>query len=461
MKKSSLFFTVILVPLDFAMLFLAAVSAYFLRTSDFVSQLRPVLFFENLPFEKYIMLVIVVIPFWIFLFALLGLYKVNRKNILEEFFQIIAAASLAMMAVIIYIFLQSEQFDSRFIILAILFFSIFYLTLGRFILRKIEKHLTEKYGFGAQRTLMVGSDKISNLLADEMKSKPKFGYNVILKVSNFDLNYIQKLIEDKNIDTVVVGQSDYPSNAMVDLAEFCQLNRVNFKFAPTVFQALATNININTFFGIPLMEIKYTPLDGWGRVIKRSVDIVGSLFGIIIFSPIFLILGIIIKLDSKGPVFVKLKRVTQDKEFYLLKLRSMVQDAEFMKKDLLGANERKDGPLFKMKEDPRITKIGRFIRKTRLDEFPQFFNVFLGDMSLVGPRPHQSDEIEKYEKHHKKVLAIKSGMTGMAQVSGSSDLPFEEEIKLDVYYIENWSLFLDIKILLRTILVLFKDKSAC
>ncbi len=461
MKKSSLFFTVILVPLDFLMLVAAGISAYFLRTSDFVAALRPVLFFENLPFEKYIFLVFLVAPFWLLLFALTGLYSTYRKNMLEEFFQIIAAVSFALMSVIVFIFLQREPFDSRFIILAIWLFSIFYITLGRFLIRKLERYLTVKYGFGVSRTLLVGSNKTSDLLAGEIKNKPAFGYKIVRRSPDIEMNDIKNIVKQEKIDTVVVGQTDYPAESMVELAEFCQENHLNFKFAPTVFQTLTTNINMDALSGIPIIELKYTSLDGWGRVIKRLMDIFGSFFGLILLSPVFLFLAIIIKLDSKGPVFVKLKRITKKKEFYLYKFRSMIDGAETMKKKLAKENERGDKPLFKIKNDPRITRVGKFIRKTRLDEFPQLFNVLKGEMSLVGPRPHQSDEIARYEKHHKKVLTIKAGMTGMAQVSGSSDLPFEEEVKLDVYYIENWSLFLDIKILLRTFLVLFKDKSAC
>jgi len=442
------------------MVFLAGISAYFLRTSELVSQFRPVLFFEHLPYNRYIFLVLLFIPFWLAVFGLLGLYNIHRKSMLEEFFQIISAVSLSMMGVIVYIFLQSEQFDSRFIILAVWMLAIFYVTLGRGIVRSIQKYLITK-GIGEQRTLIVGTDRISSMLADEMKQKPALGFKVVQEISNFDLNYIKKLVGEKHIDTIVVGQADYPAETMVDLAEFCQLERISFKFAPTLFRALTTNINIDAISGIPLMELKYTPLDGWGRVLKRAVDILGSLLGLVILLPFFLLMGIIIKLDSPGSVFVGLKRVSQDKEFLLYKFRSMVKNAESIKQNLMDNNERNDGPLFKMKNDPRITKVGRVIRRYRLDEFPQLFNVLKGDMSLVGPRPHQPDEIERYEKHHKKVLTIKAGMTGMAQVSGSSDLPFDEEVKLDIYYIENWSLVLDIRILLRTILVLFKDKSAC
>ena len=138
----------------------------------------------------------------------------------------------------------------------------------------------------------------------------------------------------------------------------------------------------------------------------------------------------------------------------------MIKNAEELKPYLAVFNERRDGPLFKIKNDPRITGVGRFIRRYRLDEIPQFWNILKGDMSLVGPRPHQPDEIKKYEKHHKRVLAIKAGATGLAQVSGSSDLPFDQEVALDTFYIENWSLFADFKIILKTLVKIFTDRSA-
>ncbi len=460
-KNINLFFSIILIPIDALMLFLAGISAYFLRTSEFVARLRPVLFFENLPFDKYVELILIFIPIWLLIFALFGMYRVHRPSMLEEFFKIISVVSFAMMAVIFYIFIQVEQFDSRFIILAIWFFSILYLTTARFFIRKLKNYIMAKVGIGLHNTLIIGDDPIANFLVDKLKKNPRHGYKVKSHVSNLDLNYVKKIIKDKNVDSVIVGQSEGYKNDITDLAEFCQLERINFKFAPTLFQALASNIEINAIFGIPLMEIKYTPLDGWGKVIKRAIDIIGSVFGLVFLSPFFVIIAFLIKLDSEGPVFVKLKRVSQDKEFYLYKFRSMVKDAEKLKAQLLDKNERKDGPLFKIKNDPRVTKMGRILRKYRIDELPQLFNVLKGDMSLVGPRPHQPDEIARYKNHHKKVLTIKAGITGMAQVSGSSDLPFEEEVKLDLYYIENWSLFLDLKILLRTLLIVFRDKSAC
>jgi lipopolysaccharide/colanic/teichoic acid biosynthesis glycosyltransferase len=138
----------------------------------------------------------------------------------------------------------------------------------------------------------------------------------------------------------------------------------------------------------------------------------------------------------------------------------MIENAEELKPYLAALNERTDGPLFKMRDDPRVTRVGKFLRRYRLDELPQFWNILMGHMSIVGPRPHQSDEIARYAKHHRKVLAIKAGATGMAQVAGSSDLPFEEEVALDTFYIENWSLVLDVRICIKTVLKMFRDRSA-
>ena len=178
-----------------------------------------------------------------------------------------------------------------------------------------------------------------------------------------------------------------------------------------------------------------------------------------LFAPIFLVGAFMIKWETKGPVFVKLKRVSQGKEFELFKFRSMIDGAEQLKPHLAMENERGDGPLFKMKDDPRITKVGRFLRSKRIDELPQILNVLRGDISLVGPRPHEPQEVARYERHHKKVLAIKSGVTGLAQISGAETLLFEEEVKLDRHYIENWSLKKDISILLKTLGILLFGKS--
>ncbi len=462
MKRAALYFAVALVPFDFVMLFLAGVSAYFFRTSELVAQYRPVLFYLNLPFSKFVILLLLVIPFWLLIFSVTGLYTVKRKDILEEFFQIIASVSFALMMVIIYIFFRGEFFDSRFIVLAAGLFAIAYVFTGRLVLRGIERYLRTKYQFGIQRVLIVGDDEMSRSLAYHIGKNPARGYAVVKQIATLDLAEIKMAIANPKIDTVVVGAADYGKDALVELAEFCRDTHLHFLFAPTLFQTLTTNVALDIIGGVPLIEVKHTALDGWGKVLKRIIDVAGSIAGLTVLSPFFGVIAVLVKLDSRGPVFVALSRVSMGTIFTLYKFRSMIDNAHTLKPNLLSRNERKDsGPLFKMHNDPRVTRVGRVLRTTRLDEFPQLFNVLVGDMSLVGPRPHEPEEVAQYEQRHKKLLVIKAGITGMAQVSGASDLPFEEEVKLDTYYIENWSLLLDLKILLRTTLKLFRDRSAC
>ena len=197
------------------------------------------------------------------------------------------------------------------------------------------------------------------------------------------------------------------------------------------------------------------------QIAKRCMDIVGGLVGCILSIPIIAIVAIPLKIESPGPLFFKQKRVGRNgRYFYIHKLRSMYMDAEERKKELMAQNEM-NGLMFKMEDDPRVTKVGKFIRKTSIDELPQFFDVLRGDMSLVGTRPPTVDEYKQYESHHKRRLSMKPGITGLWQVSGRSDIEdFEEVVKLDVAYIDNWSLWGDVKILFKTIYVVFAGKGA-
>ncbi|MEK7520159.1 MAG: sugar transferase [Patescibacteria group bacterium] len=463
MKKSVLSFTVALVPLDFVMLFGAGLAAYFLRTSPLIAGWKPVLFYLNLPLEKYAVILLVIIPSWLLVFALTGLYKMERRNVLEEFFQVVASVSFAMMAVIIYIFIQREWFDSRFIVVATWVFAVVFVASGRWLLRIAERYAARTRGIGLQRALMIGDDREAQALADAFNNNPAFGCRIVKKIPSLDFALVKAAIGNPRIDTVIVAQRNFQESAAAELAEFCQEHSLQFLFVPTLFQTIATNISTDVIGGVPLIQVRHSKLDGWGRVWKRSVDIAGSLIGLVALAPFFSIVALMVKTDSRGPVFVALDRVTQGRRFHLYKFRSMIENAHALNLSLRArANDRAQaGPLWKMKNDPRITRVGRILRKTRIDEFPQLWNVLKGEMSLVGPRPHQPNEVAQYERHHKKLLVVKAGMTGMAQISGSSDLPFEEEVKLDTYYIENWSLLLDIKILLRTVMVMFRDRSAC
>ncbi|NQV00562.1 MAG: sugar transferase [Parcubacteria group bacterium] len=462
MKKSELFFTAILVPLDFLMLLCAGLGAYFLRINPWVSEYRPVLFSLNLPFGRYFSLIIIISVFLLIVFALVGLYRIKSiRPLLNDFFKIIIGISAGIIILVFYTFLQREWFDSRFLILAGWAIAIVSVCFGRFLINQWQKYLMKKHHFGANRVLVIGQDGISEKIIKNIKKQPNLGYQLAGSLAGVDINKIKIKFKKQGLDEIILADLNWPKGKVLELVDFCEENHLIFKFVPNLFQTLTANTSFETLGTIPLIEIKRTALDGWGKIIKRFIDFIVAFFGLILLSPFFMLIAFIIKGGSPGPVLVKLKRISRNKEFDLYKFRSMVEDAEAMKKSLRKHNEREDGPLFKIKNDPRVTKVGRILRKYRIDELPQLINVLSGEMSLIGPRPHQPDEIAQYQKHHKKVLAIKAGMTGFAQASGSSDLPFEEEIKLDTYYVENWSLLMDLKIFFKTGIVLLRDRSAC
>lgn len=456
MKKSELFFSALLVPVDYLMIILAAVAAHGLRFTNFIANIRPIIF--TLPFEEYLILTLLIAIGWLAIFAVFKLYIITgQRHLIDEIVKIFAACSTSIAAVIIFIFFQRELFSSRFIIIAIWIFSCIFVSFGRIIMRKIQRYLYKK-NYGTRKVIIVGADKTSDLIANELKSDKSLGYEVIKKVNNFSEFKNGELPDE----VIAADASLINKEETMELISYCNENHIGFKYAADIFKP-TTNIEIGIIAGVPIVELKETKLEGWGRIWKRMFDIAISSFLLILLLPLFIIIAVCIKLDSKGSVFFFYNRVGEyGKKFKYFKFRSMEEgshnlrfDENFQKKYV---NLRAGSPMIKLKNDPRVTMAGKFIRRYSLDELPELFNVFIGKMSLVGPRPHEVEEVTKYEKHHKKVLAIKPGMTGLAQISGRSDLCFEEEIKLDTFYIENWSLALDLRILIKTPLALFKKR---
>lgn len=466
MKRSELIFTAVLVPVDYLMLVLAGLTAYWLRTSTFLVNWRPVLFGVNLPLERYLELIFSVSFFMLIIFALSGLYEIRRANgILEDFSRIVISVSAGLAGVIIYIFARREWFDSRFLIFAAGVLAVIFVVVGRLIIRAAQKFLVKKYRFGSHNVLVVGGDRISQEMIDEMRGEPSLGYNLVQHFRELDLEKIKIIVAGESIDDIILADPDFGREQVLGLIDFCEECRLNFKFVPNLFQTLTINVEFDSLAGIPLVELKRTALDGWGKITKRAIDFLGALIGIIIFSPVMAVVAALVKLDSPGPVIYKNERVSPDGIFNTYKFRSMKIEyctgsqydkdgqASTLEDELAAKQSGRKGPVFKIMDDPRRTKLGRFLEKSSLDELPQFFNVLLGDMSLVGPRPHMPKEVAKYERWHKKVFNIKPGITGLAQISGRSEIDFDEEAKLDTYYIENWSLWLDMKIMLKTPLV--------
>lgn len=460
MKKGEFIFSALLLPVDFIMLVAAGLATYFLRTR-ILSSFRPALFEFNLPLEKYLALTLAVSLIFIISYAISGLYNLkSTHSTVEEFFRVVVSSSAGIMAVIVYIFLRQELFDSRFLVLGAWFLAMIFVLLGRLIVRYVQRFVLSRYNFGIHKVMVIGEDDTTAKIVEGIKANPAFGYRIVKHLTNPEVIEVKTAIGNPGIDEVILANPNYSADKVLEIIDFCHENHLTFKYVPNIYQTLTANFAFDVFAGVPLVELRRTALDGWGKITKRAIDIAVSLAGLMLLSPFFVLVAFAIKWETEGPVFVRLERVSKNMRFGLFKFRSMIKDAEQYKTMLAGLNERMDSPLFKIRNDPRITRIGRLLRRSRIDELPQLWNVLKGDVSLVGPRPHQPDEIERYEKHHRRVLAIKAGISGLAQISGSSDLPFEEEVALDTFYIENWSLWQDAKIIILTILKLFRDKSA-
>lgn len=458
-KKFDLFFNVITIPLDFLLIYLASISSYKLRFQEFITDIRPAIY--GFDFSYYSKMSFYLAFFVVFIFIILGVYKIkSNKSFVEEFSKIIVSTTFAMMFFVIYIFFKREYLDSRFIILFAGVFTVLYLSIYRAGMTFL-RHFLYKKGFGNTNVVLIGeSSNNFNLIKNEFDNNKRRGFNIVKCVKDYD-EFLVFLRENKElkIDEIVKVNSNCFEDTL-KFMDFCEYNHIILKYVADLFDSRTTNIGIDTSIGVPLIEIKKTKLDGWGRVIKRSIDIIFSIFFIILFSPIFIITIIAIKINSKGSIFYRNERVGQDNEMIkVLKFRSMQSDyctsndnykAMAYEEELIKNSNSRSGAIYKIKNDPRITKVGKFIRKYSIDELPQFFNVLFGNMSIIGPRPHQKREVEKYDKKQLRILDIKPGITGLAQVSGRSDLNSSDEFKLDKYYIDNWSLFLDFKILFKT-----------
>ena len=470
MKKFELTFAVAQVPIDFAAVALAGFTAYALRFTESMRAIRPVLF--NISWSKYWPIVLFVAAVWVLIFALAGLYSTSgQRKMARDLPKIIFACATGFAGITIYVFFTLQKFDSRFLVLAGWLIAIVYVFLGRILTLGLKK-LFYKLGLGLRRTVIIGSQAVAEAIKNSIAGHQNSGYKLVGSYVHFDsvsAGQIQNLKPDEIIFTDPKADEDEVFRAI----DFANEHNISFKYSADLFATISSNMIVSTIAGVPIIELRRTRLTGWGRIFKRLFDIIGSVLLLILCSPIYLIVSIIILCETGRPVFYKNERVgAYGKKFRAIKFRSMYQkdctgpeapnNDEAMKKEaeLIRAQSVKAGPVYKIVDDPRVTKFGRFIRQWSIDEIPQFWNVLKGEMSLVGPRPHQPREVARYEKHHKIVLAIKPGVTGMAQISGRSDLSFEDEVRLDAFYIEHWTLLIDLIILIKTPFVVLRRKGA-
>lgn len=474
MKKTAIILTTISLPLDFLMLTAAGISAYFLRFNTFFTKIKPVIF--NLSLEKYLPIMFSVATFWIFLFILAGLYSTKpTRRLTSELSRVLFACSTGLAAITIYIFFRQDFFNSRFIVLAGWALAIIFVSLGRIIL-KIIKNLLFRAGIGVKKIVIIGAGRVSDILFETLKQRRGFGLFVVGHYPNFNLDSapeLEEMIAKKQLDEILFCNSKSSEQEALAVLNFCEENHLDFKYSADLFSTYLANTSIYAIGGVPIVEAHKTNLQAWGRVIKRLLDIILTIIFIIITSPFLIIFSLATLIETGRPIIYKNERVGENgKNFFTLKFRSMYQkycigpqfknqiEALNFEQKLIAEQNTKTGPVYKIKNDPRVTKVGKIMRRLSIDELPQLFNVLKGEMSLVGPRPHQPREVEKYAKNQRKVLNIKPGITGLAQISGRSDLEFEEEVKLDTLYLEHWTLLLDLIILIKTPFILLKSRKA-
>lgn len=463
MKRNfTVFYSVVLVLGDFLALVAAFTTAYILRVKY---DTRPLI--EQIPAETYLYAFLTVLPLWVLVHGFIGLYKKEvYENRFRELGRLILGSVLGMLVIIGYDFIINDNlFPARLVAVYGLVLSFIFLVFFRGIARLLRT-LAFSIGYGINRVLIVGSGEASESIIAEIKDTEKSGYQIVGLVTKNE-SKIYKTYPDFDSAIKGVGRLDTIIQTVLyktpekneEIMTYAQTHHISYNFTPGNNELFVGNLEVQLFRGTPVVTVHQTPLVGWGKVVKRIFDVVISLIIVITLSPIIFIVSALQKIFSPSSrVLFKQIRLTQfNREFTAYKFRTMdprlsgkSAEDDFKKigrPDLIKAFREGNDHL---EDDPRITTFGKFLRLTSIDELPQLFNVLKGDISLVGPRALIPSELKNYSQKH-NILSIKSGLTGLAQVSGRKNISFEERRALDLYYVQNWSFWLDITILLKTL----------
>lgn len=473
MKNSlSFIYNLCLVVGDFLALVAAFVGAYILRVT--ISD-NP--FPNQIPAATYLGIFLALLPFWILIFALLGLYTTSiYEKRFSEIGRLAVGSFIGFLFVIFWNFISVEPiFPAKLVPVYGLILAFLFLVLFRTIARAVRTMLF-RYNIGITHVLIVGNTNIAAELVASLSDSKRSGYRILGVVGDkrrsipADFGSFNKALEnikDQPLHGIIQTELYADESRNQEILAYAQAHHISYRFVPGNTELFVGNIDVELFrSSIPVINVHQTALLGWGRVVKRIFDlIVGSLL-LIIASPLMLIIAIMNKLIN-GKVFFKQTRLTRfNKKFTVYKFQTarsayngLSPEEAFRKMgrpDLI-KEYRENGD--QLPDDPRYGKFGKFLRSTSLDELPQLFNVVRGDISLVGPRALVPEELAAYKKRH-TILSVKSGLTGLAQVSGRRDIPFEERRKLDLYYVQNWSFWLDLIILFKTVRILIDRTGA-
>lgn len=399
------------------------------------------------------------------IFALRGLYAIRLTGSwFRQVWTIISSTTLGASFLIAYYFVFQPTSNSRLLVPFVWITSIFLLCSWRLII-SLVMGLFYRRGLGETRLLVVGSGRLGKMMMQHITANPKLGYSIVGFLHDLNeppsdfgrfkmlgtLEDLSMVIRSMQIDEVIIALPAHLHQQSIRTVRLCERLGTSFKLVPDLYELSLARIDMEAVEGIPLISIKQVSMNTVQRVVTRFVDVIISTLLLVLGLPIWLCIALAIRISSPGPVIYKQTRIGQQGQpFQVYKFRTMYKDADQRLSSLLPFNEAQ-GPLFKIKDDPRITLIGKFLRSSSFDEIPQFLNILNGEMSLVGPRPPLPREVDAYEEWQKGRLAMKPGLTGLWQVRGRSDISFDEGVLMDLYYIENWSLRLYFQILLRTI----------
>jgi exopolysaccharide biosynthesis polyprenyl glycosylphosphotransferase len=366
----------------------------------------------------------------------------------------------------LYAVLEGFEFSSYYIFYGSLFFALIYVSSFRWLFERASGRLLHAAGY-QRRAVLVGSGSHIDAVAHALRGSREvnaFGYVSLSTRSSEglkDFGSLENLERNfDSIDEVLIADPAFPQDEAFELVDRCHSHGIRVRVAPSTMEILMDRVEFVPGQSLPLFELKPPVFDGVDFAIKRAFDLIGSIILLTLLSPLLLVIAIAIKLNSPGPVLFRSSRQgIGARTFPCLKFRTMGHGAERMQDELEEHNEMA-GALFKIREDPRVTSVGSFLRRWSLDELPQLLNVLRGEMSLVGPRPLPERDYERLEDWHRKRYMVLPGMTGLWQVSGRSELDFDELVRLDFLYLERWSVFLDLTILLKTIPAVIRARGA-
>lgn len=453
---------------------IAAFSAAWLLRIDYSD--KP--FIGGISGYEYLAVFISILPFWIITFALLGLYNHNiYEKRFTEFYRLLVGCFIGLLFIIFWEYaLNRPIFPARIIPVYGFVFGFIGLLVLRTVIRAIRTQLF-RFNKGVTNIILVGNTSVATEMANMLSDSSRSGYRILGIVGDkrrsepadfTDFSEAIEHIKEEDIHGIIQTELYPNEDRNREILGYAQQHHISYRFVPGNTELFVGNIKVDLFrSSIPVIAVHQTPLLGWGQIAKRLFDIFVSSIMIIITSPLLLLIALLTKSTTRGSILFKQKRVTRfNQTFKVYKFRSQYAQYDgttpeeafaMMGKPELSVQYRSNGD--QLDNDPRVTPLGKFLRKTSLDELPQFFNVLRGDISLVGPRPLIPQEISLYNKKH-TILSVKPGLTGLAVVSGRRDISFEERRKLDIYYVQNWSFWLDIVILFKTIRVVLARKGA-